>query len=152
MELVYDLKEDGWASVRIADAAQHLDFTCSYISDPLGSMATAAAMLLAGSREESFSFQDEPGEYRFVLTRGEADLLSIRVLWFDQSFSGRRNRFGKQIFHCEWAVLDFVGQVFVRLHTIFTVHGLEGYKRIWRNGDFPVRAYEAISRQLDPTH
>jgi hypothetical protein len=71
--------------------------------------------------------------------------------WFDQSFSGRRDRFGKQVFHCECAVLDFVGQVFVALHTILTTHGLEGYKRIWRNNDFPVRAYNAIAHRLNPS-
>jgi hypothetical protein len=67
MELVYDLKEDGWAHVRIADASSHFEFTCSWLSDPLGNMATATVMLLNGSAEESFSFQDEPGEYRFVV-------------------------------------------------------------------------------------
>jgi len=150
MEFSYDLSEEGWASVRIADGAGQLEFTCSRLSDALGDLAKGAAMLLGGSREEACALQDEPGEYRFLFTRGESDSLTIHILWFEKSFSGRANRFGQEVFRCECAVLDFVGQLFASLHRILVGRGLEGYRMTWRNHDFPVRAYEAIRQRLQP--
>ena len=152
MELIYDLEGAGWAGARISDGSRHRYFSVSYLSDALGDMAKAAVMLLNGSREESFSFQDEPGVHRFVLTRGDADSLTIRVLWFERTFSGRADRFGEEVFRCECAVLDFVGQVFASLHSIFADRGLDGYMQAWRNHEFPVRAYEEIQRRLNPSN
>jgi hypothetical protein len=151
MELTYDLRDTGWACASISDGSRRRDLFASYISDALGDMAKAAAMLLNGSRDESFCFQDEPGEHRFVLSRGDADLLTIRVLWFERCFSGRADRFGEEVFRCQCAILDFVGQVFAILHTILMEHGLEGYKQAWGNQEFPVRAYDEIRRHLNPS-
>lgn len=105
-------------------------------------------MLLSGSGEESCALQDEPGEYRFVFKRGDGDALTIRVLWFEESFAGRADRFGHEVFRCDCVVLDFVGQLSVSLHRILLEQGLDGYKKTWRNYDFPIRAYEAIRRSL----
>jgi hypothetical protein len=151
MELIYDLKAEGWASVRIAEGDAQLEFTCSRLSDALGDLAKAAAMLLGGSREESCALQDEPGEYRFLFSRGESDALTIRVLWFEESFSGRADPFGKEVFRCNCVVLDFVGQLFASLHRILLARGVEGYQKTWRNYDFPMRAYEAIRQRLLPS-
>ena len=107
MELIYDLEGAGWAGARISDGSRHCYFSVSYLSDALGDMAKAAVMLLHGSREESFSLQDEPGEHRFILIRGDSDSLTIRVLRFEGT---RANRFGKEVFCCECAVRDFVGR------------------------------------------
>ena len=151
MELLYDLEGAGWAGARIADGSHHRDFSVSYLSDALGDMAKAAALLLNGSREETFFFQDEPGEHRFILSRGDADSLTICVLWFECSFCGRSERFGEEVFRCECTVLDFVGQVFANLHSILAERGLDGYKQAWRNHEFPVRAYDEIRRRLIPS-
>jgi len=134
MELLDEPKSAGWSAGRISEGSQELNFQVSHFSDTLGDMAKAAAMLLNGSREESFSFPDEPGEHRFVLTRGVADSLTIRVLWFG-SVSGRTDRFGKEVFRCDCAVLDLVGQVFANLHTILGQYGLDGYQQAFRNFD-----------------
>lgn len=149
MELIYDLEGAGWADARISDGSQHRDFSVSYISDALGDMAKAAVLLLHGSREASFTLQDEPGEHRFILLRGNADSLTIRVLWFNGASSGRADRFGEEVFRCDCAVLDFVGQVSVNLHAILTKYGLDGYKQSWRTHEFPTRAYNEIRRLLN---
>ena len=67
MELIYDLAGAGWAGARISDGLRHRDFSVSYLSDALGDMAKTAVRLLNGSREESFAFQDEPGEHRWMV-------------------------------------------------------------------------------------
>jgi hypothetical protein len=52
-------------------------------------MARSALPLLRGAREVSFSFQDEPGEHRWTLSRGEADSLRLRIFWSKDTFNHR---------------------------------------------------------------
>lgn len=148
MELIYELEGAGWVSARISEGSRQCELSVSYLSDALGDMAQAAVMLLIGSREETFRFQDEPGEHRFILTRGDADALTVRVLWFEDTFSSRADEFGKEVFRCECPALEFVGQVYSNLHAIVTKHGLDGYQRAWRYHEFPSEAYDAIRERL----
>jgi len=150
MELVFQLGGAGWADARMSDGSRGRDMRVSYLCDALGEMARAALHLLRGSREAVFAFDDEPGEHRWVLTRGEADSLSIRIFWFDETFSSRRLGKGTEVFSCDCAVLDFVGPVFSVLHQILSNEGVEGYKRRWKNNEFPLDTYNEIRRLLAP--
>ena len=120
----------------------------SYLSDALGDMANAALRLLHGDREATFSFEDEPGEHHWLLNRGEADSLHIRVLWFEDTFNHRRLERGVDVFACDCAVLDFVGQVSHVLQSILKDEGIKGYKQRWQNHDFPLGTFNEIQRFL----
>ena len=153
MKLIYKLGDAGWADASIADEGAQLECRISYLSDALGDMAQAAVQLLNGARATSFSFQDEPGEHRFLLTRGEADRLDIRVLSFKETFAPQSAHAEKQasvVFRSHCAVMDFVGQVSANLHDILTKFGLKGYKDAWTKDDFPMASYREIQRHLNP--
>jgi hypothetical protein len=150
MQLVYQLDGPGWASVRVSDATSSLDMEASYLSDALGDMAMSALQLLRGVREASFSFQDEPGEHRWTLSRGEADLLHVRIFWSKHNFNERFPGRATEVFACDCAVLDFVGQVSYVLQTLLIDEGLEGYRGRWRNHDFPLGTFTEIQRLLTP--
>jgi len=150
MELVYQLEGAGWADARISDGSRQLGMSVSYLSDALGDMAKAALHLLRGGREASFSFEDEPGQNRWLLTRGEADSLRIQIRWFDDTFSSLDFGRGKEVFFCECAVLDFAGQVHSVLHQVLEDEGAEGYKRRWTNHDFPAESFAEIQKLLTP--
>jgi len=94
MQLVYQLAGAGWADARISHNSKYRDMALSYLSDGLGDMAQAALGLVRGAREVSFSFQDEPGQHKWLLSRGEADSLRIRILWFDDTLSQRPQECG----------------------------------------------------------
>ena len=150
MELIYQLAGAGWADARISAGGRHRNMTVSYLSDALGDMARSALHLLRGSREVSFAFEDEPGEHRWILTRGTMDSLRIRILWFEDTFSRSSPDQGAEVFSCDCAVLDFVGQVSAVLQNIVTDDGIEGYKRRWQNHDFPTDTFNEIQRLLTP--
>jgi hypothetical protein len=150
MQIVYQLFGAGWADARISDQSSYRDMAVSYLSDSLGDMARAALQLLRGAREVSFSFQDEPGEHRWTLSRGEADSLRIRILWFEDTFSPRAQEHGTEVFECDCAVLDFVGQVSSVLQTLLQDEGIEGYRRRWQNHEFPLHTLTEIQRLLAP--
>jgi len=144
MKLIYQLAGAGWADARICDNSRCRDMAASYLSDALGDMARAALQLLGGGREASFSFQDDPGEHRWILSRGEEDSLRIRVLWFDDAFSPRPPERGAEVFTCDCTVLDFVGQVSFVLQNILAEVGVEGYQRRWRNHAFPIETFTRL--------
>ena len=150
MQLLYQLGGDGWACARFSDGAHCREMGVSYLSDGLGDMARAALQLLRGNREVSFSFQDEPGEHRWTLSRGEADSLRVRIFWsqhnFNERFPGRAN----EVFACHCAVLDFVGQVAHVLQTLLIQEGIDGYKFRWKNHEFPLATFNEIRRLLTP--
>ena len=150
MRLVYQLAGAGWADARISDNSSYRDMTVSYLSDALGDMARAALQLLRGAREASFSFEDEPGEHRWILSRGEADSLRIRILWFEDTFSPPSQERGTEVFKCDCAVLDFVGQVSSVLQTVLADEGIEGYMRRWQHHEFPLGTFTEIQRLLTP--
>jgi hypothetical protein len=150
MQLVYKLAGAGWADARISNTSVYRDMAVSYLSDALGAMARAALQLLRGAREASFSFQDEPGEHRWILSRGEADSLRIRILWFEDNFSPRPQERGTEVFGCDCAVLDFVGQVSSVLQTLLADEGIDGYIRRWQSDEFPVDTFAEIQRLLTP--
>lgn len=114
-------------------------------------MARCAVQLLRGVREVSFSFQDEPGEHRWTRIRGEADSLRIRIFWSKETFNHRFPRHATEVFSCDCAVLDFVGQVSWVLQTLLHEEGLDGYRRRWLSHEFPLGAFEEIQRLLEPT-
>jgi hypothetical protein len=150
MQLVYQLAGAGWADARISHNSSYRDMVVSYLSDGLGDMARAALQLLHGAREVSFSFQDEPGEHRWILSRGEADSLHIRILWFDDTFTSRPRERGAEVFTCDCVVLDFVGQLSYVLQSILADEGLEGYKLRWQNHEFPLDTFTELQRLLTP--
>ena len=143
MKLIVQLSGRGWAHATISDGFEPLSMDLSYLSDGIGEMAASAAALLKGANETKFSFQDEPGEHVFVLTRGTQDSLRIEV------FENRRNferRLRTPVLTIQCAILDFVGQVFSNLHSLRTEEG-DSYKERW-GYDFPAEQYEFIRRNI----
>jgi hypothetical protein len=150
MELDFHLGGAGWADICVRDGFAMLEMQASYLSDALGDMAQATLHLLRGAREATFAFEDEPGQHRWVLTRGDSDSLCIRIIWFEETYSWRRPEDGTEVFACDCTVMDFAGPVSHMLSLVLADEGIEGYKRRWKSNDFPLGTYHEIRRLLDP--
>ena len=74
VDFTYRLTGTGWseASLRVGEQVVHL--TASYLGDALGDFLTAIVLLTEGAGDVRASWQEEPGECRFVLTR-EGDVV-----------------------------------------------------------------------------
>src|ERR1043166_3267630 len=111
MTLSYVLDGTGGATATIAHEGNHRKKPVSYLSDSLSDMTQAAICLLEGADSVRFSFDDEPGEHRCIITRsGDADA-EIRVLWFTELWSHLPDERGEQVFSCSCSVTDFGGEV-----------------------------------------
>lgn len=146
MEIIYDLEGAGWAMARIRDGGRYRDMSVSYLSDALGDMAAATVRLLEGANEATFSFEDEPGEHQWILTRTSPDELLLRIVWFEENFSPPDHQTGVEVFSCRCSVMELANQVLSNLHAILKEVGIEGYKQRWQNHDFPLLAYERLKR------
>ncbi len=143
MEIVYQLEGAGWAGARVIHGTQFRDMSVSYLSDALGDMAKAALLLLQGADEESFEFFDEPGMHRWQLARGNGNVLSIRILWFEDEMSAES---GIEVFECKCPAPTFIRAVIASLENVLVDEGIEGYKRRWIAHEFPSHTYSELRR------
>jgi len=144
MTFTYQLDGAGWATATIADDGRHRDMTVSYLSDSLYDMAQAAICLLEGADSVRFSFDDEPGEHRCIITRTSDTVAQIRVLWFDELWSNLPDERGSQVFTCACTIARFCGEVLSCLQRLLADHGLDGYKQLWVEHDFPSEKFERL--------
>jgi hypothetical protein len=87
MEFEYRLTGTGWAEARIGDDASHAILTASYLSDALGDLLEAIGLLLEGASEARCSWEEEPGEYRWIFVRTGDNDVQLEILAFDDMYS-----------------------------------------------------------------
>ena len=144
MKFTYQLDGAGWATATIADDGRHRDMTVSYLSDSLYDMAQAAICLLEGADSVRFSFDDEPGEHRCIVTRSSDTDAQIRVLWFDELWSNLPDERGSEVFTSVCTIARFSGEVLSCLQRLLADHGVDGYKKLWVGHDFPSEKFERL--------
>lgn len=96
-EFEYNLIGAGWAKARIADDKRHADLSASYLSDALRSLVEAVALIIEGQTEARCSWEEEPGEFRWIFRR-QADALSVQILVFDDVWGDEPDDTGREVF------------------------------------------------------
>jgi hypothetical protein len=87
MEFTYRLTGTGWAEAQIADATSRAVITASYLSDALGDLLEALGTILEGAAEARCSWEEEPGEYRWIFAREDRDQVTLRILVFADMYA-----------------------------------------------------------------
>jgi hypothetical protein len=141
LRLSYILQQHGWATASISDGDAAIEADVSYLGDGLGDLARAARGILRGLPEATFSFQQEPGEHRFVVSR-EDDRVRIAVYRFAETFS--RARLGEPVIIAECSLREFATECINCLRRVLDEHGEEGYRQRWKNADFPSCEYHDL--------
>src|SRR5689334_2088987 len=129
LHLSYILHEHGWAVATFGDNTTSVEAHVSYLGDALAGLARAARGILRGLPETSFSFLDEPGEYRFRVTRHD-DRVTIRVERFRKLFA-RPDEVGELVFETDSSVREFADECINVLRRVFDEHGEAGYRERW---------------------
>ena len=146
MKLSYRMDGTGWATATIADAGREREMVVSYLSDSVLEMARAAIGLLEGAPSARFCFADEPGEHRCIVDRISDREARIRVLWFEELWSGLPSERGEEVFECTCTVARFCGEVLACLQSLLKEHGMDGYKSLWVLHDFPADELARLSQ------
>lgn len=99
------LHHERWVA-RISDGVQEAFITASSLpSEPLLPMLWAVRLLLLGASDARCSWWEEPGEYRWLFSRHDEQIL-IHVLWFKEIANWSDER-GETILRMECNLLQF---------------------------------------------
>ena len=130
-------------SVTVGSTRQEL--RASYLSDALGDLVRAAAAMLKGADVVRCAFLEEPGEFRWVLSRKPGRRVALRILAF--SDDGLPEDRGKVILSGEFSASAFASAVYVALAGLQSRHGEEGYRQTWGHR-FPLDAMRELQLSL----
>jgi hypothetical protein len=133
--LTYKLDDNGWATAAVSNGDATISVLASYLTDALGDLARAARGLLRGQAEVTFSFVEEPGQHRFVITR-RADDLDIKIFHLPRAFASGVEG-GRLVFSATSDVRSFANSAINCLRNVLDEVGETEYRRRWRNHDFP---------------
>jgi hypothetical protein len=149
----YRLTKYGWADARIADDESEYGYlAASYLSDALAALLDAVALTVEGAEEARCSWDDEPGEQRFVLRR-DGDFLVLRILRFDAigRFANEDQEpdgDGRCVFESRQPV-RVVGRVILEAaESVLAEWGDDGYLEQWGEHPFPLSGLERLRRAV----
>lgn len=146
-EFSYRLTGTGWAEARVADDQSHVIVTASYLSDALRSLIEAVALVLEGVTEAGCSWDEEPGECRWILRR-EPDALSIEILAFDELWGDKPDDVGRSVFRTRQDPMRVGRAVLSAAQRLVDELGEAGYERQWVEHPFPTDALERLRTAL----
>jgi hypothetical protein len=148
LSITYQITGLGWAECTLKTGAGSCTVTACYLSDALGSLVTAAKALLSSFTAVTFSFDEEPGEYRWVIRSPRLNELQIKILSFSELWSGEPDEEGKEVFHFVCTPETFAEAVHAAASAVLAEHGEAGYLEKWHEHPFPLGAFTELSRGL----
>lgn len=144
----YKLTGTGWSECTLDVYGQQCQVTASYLSDALLELSSGVSHVLGTGTEARFSFDEEPGEYRWILRRLEGDGLSVRILAFDELWGHQPDEEGSLTFDVTCSVREFSQALLNALNQLLDEYGVEGYNDKWHQSEFPYDQYRTLCAQL----
>jgi hypothetical protein len=133
------------ASFRVDDA--HTSLLASYMTDALGDLLSAAVALADGSPEERVSWVEEPGCNEWVLTR-TGNALRVQVLHYEGLTPNHLGDVGIPKLDASCRCPAFLTAIHEGAEAVISANGPDGYRKRWRNHDFPVAHFDALTSRL----
>ena len=154
MRLIVNLELTGlgWADCHIADETSSCKVTASYISDALRHLVLAATAVLSGFRSVTFAFDEEPGEYRWVISTPRLNEIELTILSFPQLWGDKPDSEGKCLFRTKCRPRVFAEAVNAAATEILNTMGERGYAERWVEYPFPTAQLNELQRLLTLGH
>ena len=141
----YVLSGTGWATLTFRADAGPVAFAVSYLHDSLGDLARMGLELAKGANTATAVFMDEPGEVHLVVT-GDADAMAFELRryrdWASWGITALDDY--EMLEHGAIARVDLVRNIHAVLERLYVDVGIERYRELWVEHDFPLRAYEGL--------
>lgn len=152
-EVTFEYRLTGfrWSEAAIQIGRSGASLSASYLDDALGDLVRAAVDIAQGATSARISWAEEPGEYRWVLTRND-DQLDVRVLWFDELWGSDPDERGKEGLAATCTVRAFLLAVAAGAERVRDDVGTESYRAQWIENDFPSRELNHLRELLARTH
>ena len=144
----YTLVGTGWSECLVELDGSQARLTASYLSDALGNLAAATLALLRGSEIQRVAFDEEPGEYRWVLRQFVPGRMSLRIVEFSELWSDAADDEGTVLLRGSCETSAFATAVLEALDSVLEEHGERGYARTWAEHPFPSATQQFIRSEL----
>ncbi|MCJ0763512.1 hypothetical protein [Variovorax terrae] len=148
LNINYRLTGVGWAECTLSDDQSTCTVTASYLSDALHNLVLAAHALLSRFTKLSFSFDEEPGEYQWVITSPRLNEIELQILSLGELWGDRPDSEGRRLFRTVCTPETFATAVHTAAAAVLAEHGESGYYEKWSEYPFPIAQFEQLSVAL----
>jgi hypothetical protein len=147
VDFIYRLTGTGWAEARVSAGHSSATITASYLQDALGVLLEAVGLMLEGAQQARCSWEEEPGEYRWIFERAGTDV-RLRVLAFRDGYPPEPDDQGVIVFETRQPLREMATAIADGAHAVLDEYGEEEYLRRWVEAPFPIGHLNMIRAQL----
>jgi len=137
----YHLTGVGWSEAHLTLSEGTIEMRASYLSDALGDLLDALIRLRYGARRAEVSWDEEPGEFRWLLVRHGPGVV-VRVLWFEDE----ADEVGVERLRGRTELDRLIDAVTSSAHGVLEEHGEQGYLEQWIEHPFPTFRLSVLGR------
>ena len=148
LSITYELVGTGWSRCTIKSGEAQCEVTASYLSDALGNLVLTALGALSGFQSVVFGFDEEPGEYRWVVQQVDINQIKVEVLYFDELWGNKPNADGQVLISVTCRPVVFAAAVQMAAAAVLAQHGEEGYLNKWGDHSFPSRQLALLTELI----
>jgi len=148
LDIDYRLTGQGWAACTVRFGDEQCEIRASYLSDALGKLVLGAAAVASGLHSVSIGFDEEPGEYRWVVTDVAGAEVRVSVLAFDGLWSHLPDSAGRMLLGFTCDPFDFAEAVWVAASRVREAWPGEAYRDKWGEHEFPTQALALLEARL----
>ncbi|RFP77415.1 hypothetical protein DY262_16810 [Hydrogenophaga borbori] len=151
MRLTIDFRVTGvgWSECKVADEVASCNVTASYLSDALRYLVLAATAVLSQFSRVTFRFDEEPGEYRWVITSPRINEIELKILEFPELWGEKPDSEGTVLFHTTCLPITFAEAVHKAAVDVLATLGEGGYAAQWSEHPFPALQVQELARLLE---
>lgn len=147
MEFSFRLTGTGWAEARVAHGTEWATIPASYLSDALGEVLLALVELQDGEDLAVASWEEEPGEYRWLFSRTDSNV-TLRILAFRDSYPRLPDDDGSEVFSATCSLIEMARAFSQGARSVLSDEGEDGFQRKWVEYPFPTALLEAVESWL----
>ncbi|WP_342117776.1 hypothetical protein [Pseudoduganella sp. OTU4001] len=149
LEIDYQLTGKGWADCVISVEDKRCEISASYLSNALRNLILAANGALTGFNSVSFGFDEEPGEYRWVLISPRPNEIEVEIIEFQELCGWKPNSEGESLLKFRCQPIDFAKAVQSAAAKLLETHGENGYLEMWVEHPFPMSLYVDLTKMIE---
>lgn len=148
LSIEYRLAGSGWAECAVHFEGETCEISASYLSDALGNLVLAAAAVVAGVHSISVGFDEEPGEYRWVVVKSGGNQVEVKLLEFQDLWGNAPDSEGKLLMRFAVRPIEFGKAVENAARVALQEYGAAGYKERWVEHEFPHSQLELLTELI----
>ncbi len=152
LSIEFSLTDLGWADIAVRCKGASCELTASYLSDALGDLVLSAVAVMTTFRRLSFSFEEEPGEYRWVITSPRINEIEVAILSFPDRWSDKPDGDGRLLFKARCLPEDYAAAVLAAAQNVLESDGEAGYLERWGRHPFPTARLHELQGLIREAH